>query len=180
MTSNRWMTFWNEVYSSGKVSDHISLKEYQCHHCGETPYDSDTLSSLISEDGLDSVLDAIEAILDLFEDLRDELGHPIIVTSGFRCKTRQEQLRKLGYKAAKISPHNLGIALDIVPGDELENERAVGIIKTIAPETRIGFKTYGKRFIHIDQAFRISIDEMLVSNDHREMLKRAWVKGARW
>lgn len=46
--------------------------------------------------------------------IRDFLGEPITVTSGFRCSEYQKRLKKLGYNTARnVSQHELGNASDL-------------------------------------------------------------------
>lgn len=51
--------------------------------------------------------------------VREQLGHPIHVTSGLRCQWYQKRLAIRGYKTAQKSPHvpgnygNYGIAVDL-------------------------------------------------------------------
>lgn len=50
-------------------------------------------------------------------ELRKQINEPIIITSGFRCKKHQEQLRAQGVNTvvAKQSTHELGDAIDCKP-----------------------------------------------------------------
>lgn len=55
-----------------------------------------------------------EELLNRLQSVRDEMGCPITVTSGFRCREHQEHLRGSGIKTATgISTHELGIAVDV-------------------------------------------------------------------
>jgi uncharacterized protein YcbK (DUF882 family) len=48
------------------------------------------------------------------EILRKAIGRPIVITSGFRSRAYQEDLKARGYQTAKgISSHERGIAVDI-------------------------------------------------------------------
>lgn len=52
--------------------------------------------------------------LRIFERLRADLGNrPIRITSGRRTEAKQLELREKGYKAASISTHCYGVALDL-------------------------------------------------------------------
>lgn len=50
-------------------------------------------------------------------DLRKQINEPIVITSAFRCKKHQEQLRAQGVNTvvAKTSTHELGDAIDAKP-----------------------------------------------------------------
>lgn len=86
---------WTRANGAWK-SRHFVAKEFNCT-CGVCH------SQVISDD--------------LVEDLdcvREEVGIPVVVTSGYRCRKRQDDLRKQGYEtAAGISSHEMGLAADI-------------------------------------------------------------------
>lgn len=53
-------------------------------------------------------------LINRVEAIRNVIGRPIKVHSGFRCSFRQEELRQQGYETAKgVSQHELGNALDM-------------------------------------------------------------------
>ena len=91
-----------------------------------------------------------EKLLELLQELRDEIGEPVIVNSGFRTKEYND---KIG--GAKKSKHMEGIASDISLNnlDYSDVELAI-LIKNIAE--RIGINSdnlglgYGVTFLHVD------------------------------
>jgi uncharacterized protein YcbK (DUF882 family) len=87
-----------------------------------------------------------EVLVKRLETMRDYLGAPIRITSGFRCDARQYDLGKKGYETSKgISTHQLGKAADIHAADliGLELEKAA---------RKAGFRAVGvgKRWVHVD------------------------------
>ena len=48
-----------------KISDNFNLREFECRHCGVVKLDGHLLEKL--------------------QDLRERIGRPLIVTSGYRC-----------------------------------------------------------------------------------------------
>jgi uncharacterized protein YcbK (DUF882 family) len=107
------------------ISHHFTAKEFTCS-CG--------VCKLQRID---------EQLLAKLEAVREELGAPITVTSGFRCALRQSQLTKQGLETAKgLSTHELGQAADI---------RAPDISKLLEICEK-QFKAIGvaKTFLHVD------------------------------
>ena len=98
--------------------------ELKCTHC--------------HKDGMNA------AFMQKVEDLREEMGFPFIVTSGFRCENHPIEARK-----ASAGAHTTGKALDIsVTGTDaymlLEGALRAGF-------TGIGVNQKGEsRFIHLD------------------------------
>ena len=79
------------------------------------------------------------------QELRNELGAQIHVTSGFRCKGKQADLSAAGYETAQNSLHLLGMAADIRTGKHSGVE-----IESAA--RKVGFKAVGvaATWIHVD------------------------------
>jgi len=72
---------------------------------------------------------------------------PFVITSGFRTKNYQEDLRKRGYKTSKTtSPHETGHACDISCKDSKTRWLIIGSLM-LAGFTRFGI---GQSFIHVD------------------------------
>lgn len=69
----------------------FTLEEFKCHHCGSLP-----------PAGMSPVL------LQKLDDLREMLGRPIIVSSGYRCPVHNENVG-----GVPNSQHVLGKAADI-------------------------------------------------------------------
>lgn len=82
--------------------------------------------------------------------LRDKLGYPLRINSGYRCIKYQEKLRKKGYKTAKkTSQHSLGKAVDAgLTGSKNIEKR----MKKFLAESEKLFKAIGigSRFLHLD------------------------------
>jgi uncharacterized protein YcbK (DUF882 family) len=116
--------------SRQQVSKHFFSNEFRCRcldpKCTETIID--------------------EELLAMLDKLRDEVGKPVVITSGYRCFARQTQLLKSGLQTSKKrSQHELGKAVDIMvdgmTGLELEE-----VAK------KVGFKSIGvaPMWIHVD------------------------------
>lgn len=73
------------------LSEHFSKEEFSCYHCGELP-----------PDGIS------KALIKGLETLRLEVGLPIHVTSGYRCKEHNEAVG-----GVEDSQHVQGCAADI-------------------------------------------------------------------
>ena len=107
---------------------HFKLSEFWCR-CGEC-----VPTNLMMPDFLDG-LDAI----------RDELGEPMVVTSGYRCPLHPIEARKLA-----PGPHQTGLAANIA-GHGAMARRLVYL--AIAPGYSVGLMQKGDiagRYIHID------------------------------
>lgn len=79
--------------------------------------------------------------LQLLQAVRDELGEPMFITSGYRCRNHPAEKRK-----PSPGRHNKGLGFDIaVPW----GEKRMRIVKTAMI---LGFKGFGfgKHFLHID------------------------------
>jgi uncharacterized protein YcbK (DUF882 family) len=97
-----------------------------CDYCKETPIDDELVLRL--------------------QELRELLGFPIKITSGYRCERYQNELKARGYETAKgISQHQLGKAADIKTGHHTGKELE-------AAARKVGFLAVGvgKEFIHVD------------------------------
>ncbi len=102
---------------------YFTLQEFKCHHCGELP-----------PGGMSPVL------LQKLDDLREMLGNPIIVTSGYRCPTHNENVG-----GVSNSQHVLGRAADIYsPGIPASYLADLAV--------KIGFDGIGRyaTFVHVD------------------------------
>lgn len=104
---------------------YFNLCEFECHHCGQLP-----------DKGMNS------ALLAKLDELRERLGRPVIVTSGYRCPVHNTNVG-----GVRNSQHVAGTAADIYcPGvsvDELADMAA-----------EIGFdgigRYHGQGFVHVD------------------------------
>lgn len=119
------------------------------------PYDR-----VASPDTNDAYL--LQGIIDIFSQAREKLGCPLIINSGYRTIAYQAQLRKRGLKAASISPHEHGTALDIslryIRADTW-CKRAHILINCLTSAARnlglhsylrYGFRAYDCGFVHVD------------------------------
>lgn len=141
---------------------------------------------------------------DLFNETRRIMGAAIPVTSGFRTPAHQEDLVASGHKAAKIiSPHSLGVALDLDARERVINGRwvpEVGVNVLIQdavreaagklgyPTPRLGHRAYNERFTHVDLVFFLFApytslahpkDWPELPDDVRKSLT-AWRPGVEW
>lgn len=119
---------------SEKLSANFTTKEF----C-----DSAAKHSMVSMD-----------LITKLQKMRELLGKPILVNSGYRSPETQQRLRDQGYQtASSISTHQVGCAADIrSPGvntDELEKVarqagfESVGVAKTfIHVDTRPGYRRW--------------------------------------
>jgi uncharacterized protein YcbK (DUF882 family) len=97
---------WNRAYGVWR-SNHFSPKECECK-CG-----------VCTQQRFD------DKLLKMLEEVREEVGLPIKITSGFRCARYQEILRNKGYETAVgTSSHEMGMAADIRCDDMLKLETA--------------------------------------------------------
>lgn len=89
--------------SEQMFSTHFAVREFACHHCGESRATPDLIAAL--------------------ERLRTIIGRPLVIVSGFRCATHN---RRVG--GARKSQHLLGRAADLRPGVvRIEEARAAGL-----------------------------------------------------
>jgi zinc D-Ala-D-Ala carboxypeptidase len=122
-----------EVYpkdSTDQLSEHFNQKELACK-CTRPECDFTIVHM---------------ELINRLETLRTLVGHPVIITSGYRCERYQAVLAAAGFQTAKgISTHTEGMAADIkvrhLSGEDLEK---------LAREA--GFESVGvaKTWIHVD------------------------------
>ena len=144
-----------EMITDEIPSKFISKKEAACPCCGQAVLFHPTIK--------------------LFNLARTKFGKPLTVNAFYRCAKHQEELREQGYKAAKISPHEYGCALDIALPTGTDTKALIQVFSAAAKELgykapRFGDKTYGYKFLHVDLAF------MLTPNP----VPTAWQPGVRW
>jgi len=77
------------VLNQIRVSKHFSLKEFECRHCKTVKLHPTLLRKL--------------------ELLRNRLGRPIYITSGYRCRKYNKKI-----SGAQNSYHLVGMAADII------------------------------------------------------------------
>jgi len=104
-----------------RLTENFNLREFQCRCCGSVKIDSELVQKLQS--------------------LRDRLGKPIIVTSGYRCPRHNKEVG-----GVEDSYHTQGLAVDI--------QSAIDIDKLVSLAEEVGFKGIGiyrrLRFLHLD------------------------------
>lgn len=111
-------------------TSYFSDKELACQHCGENKFDPIFLATLNS--------------------IREELGFPLPVTSGYRCSNHPIEV-------AKSTPgaHAQGKAVDVA----VSRAQAFSLIKVSLEHgiTGLGVAQKGSgRFIHLDMASNIT------------------------
>lgn len=100
-----------------KISEHFSLNEFQCRHCG--------------------LVMIHPPLIELLEAIRRAKGGPLIITSGYRCKAHNASVG-----GAKNSYHTKGRAADISAQSIserrliIEAARANGAIEVIDGTTK--------------------------------------------
>lgn len=86
-------------------------------------------------------------LLALLNKMRDSLGKPIHINSGYRCPSYQVEMKLKGYETAPVPPsqHELGCAADIMcgdmPGGELEKVARAAGFKAVG---------VGHNWVHVD------------------------------
>lgn len=107
-----------------KLAPNFVDDEFRCKHCGKLP-----------EKGMKTLL------IVLLQLLRNKVGKPLVITSGYRCKTHNKNVG-----GATNSQHLYGTAADVViPGGWTGESLAKAA-------EEIGFDGIGiyKTFIHVD------------------------------
>lgn len=110
------------------ISKDFRAREFDCHcqNCHETLIDD-----ILVED---------------LQRMRDALGGPLYINSGYRCSGYQETLRRFGYETAKgRSTHEDGLAADV------QTKRHRGSVLAEQAEAA-GFLAIGiaKWWVHVD------------------------------
>lgn len=109
------------------VGKHFAGAEFDCPcpSCVETLIDTD--------------------LIDRLDALRDRLGAPIRITSGYRCPAHQKFLAAHGFETAKHSRHLVGEAADIWTGKQTGEQLE-------AAARAVGFRAVGvaKVWVHVD------------------------------
>lgn len=109
----------------GQLSTNFNAREFNCK-CGVCT------GQFVDQD-----------LIDKLEEVREAIGGPLTVTSGYRCALYQQLLRRQGMETSVgMSTHEKGMAADIVADDMAALEKAVDGV----------FASYGvaKSFIHVD------------------------------
>jgi len=85
-------------------------------------------------------------ILEMLDLAREKFDKPIKITSGYRTKEYNNELKKMGYKASPNSSHLKGLAADIHCNNSKDRFELVDILLDV------GFNRIGiaNTFIHVD------------------------------
>ncbi len=86
-----------------------------------------------------------DPLIDMLDELREAVGFPLVVTSGFRCAKHNQRVSTTGPEG----PHTTGLAADL----GVDRERAVIVLERALsmPFTGIGINQKGSgRFVHLD------------------------------
>lgn len=113
-----------------KLSDDFAFYEFDCPCMRASCYKTEVSKELVEK----------------LQEMRNLTRFPISITSGYRCKDHQQDLRNQGYETAKgQSSHELGIAADVLCG-AYDGKQLAAIAE------KVGFNNIGvaKRFIHVD------------------------------
>lgn len=107
-----------------QLTKNFSNKELQCPCCGK--------------------VDMNHRLMDLLQSVRDEVGFPFVINSGFRCKKRNAELPSSSPK----SQHLVGKAVDVSTRSLTANQKHA-LLKSAF---RKGFNGIGiyPTFIHLD------------------------------
>jgi uncharacterized protein YcbK (DUF882 family) len=120
-----WPNSWKDI-------KHFKPAEFACR-CGEC-----------GSDGNEMNLDFVDSL----DQLRERLGYPMTITSGYRCPAYNERISTTG----KDGPHTTGRAADVL----ISGEQAFRLVQQCSLGgwmSGIGIKQKGpheKRFIHLD------------------------------
>lgn len=104
---------------------HFKFEDFECKHCGSNLTDQQFIKSL--------------------DELRERVGFPLIVNSGYRCPDYNSQVSTTG----RNGPHTTGRAVDL----GVSHDKAWFVLKEAFRMgfTGIGVKGHGtSRFIHLD------------------------------
>ncbi len=98
-----------------------------------------------------------EGVIRLLDVIRFIRNRPTIVNSLDRSRRKQQELISKGFRAAKFSPHEVKLAVDIDTVSEEDTKELVDIIEEAAEilgyQVRMGYMDYledGNTFVHVD------------------------------
>ena len=136
-----------------KVSEHISLADYRCRHCGQVPPD-------FWKNGKPAA--PYLYLFDKFEFMRHVRGDkPIRVNCGYRCRVHNKAVG-----GEEFSVHLFGLALDLGFDTLEEIKDFAEDIDALQKGLRMGVYPWG---VHIDVGFLIYPKAF-----------SEWTQGARW
>lgn len=114
--------------ASYRLSDHFTIGELACKHCGR--------------------IYIVPTLLEMLEQLRKMVGVSLIPNSGYRCPIHNRNI-----DGSKRSRHCLGMAVDInLPEAYFVNRSGfIEAAEAVAKQINGGFHYYpNDRFVHID------------------------------
>ena len=122
------------------ISPHISENEYRCKCCGALP------PALRGGE----IPTCYEWFFEDFEDIRLELGKPIVISSGYRCPKHNHAIG-----GELLSAHLWGLALDLDRNSVAEVEELRLIVEMVHPELRMEVVKDIGAWIHIDSIYAV-------------------------
>lgn len=145
-----------KVEMDGSVSKYITDNEASCSHCGECV--------------------VFEPMVQLFNEVRDFIGNPIIINSCYRCEDYQKILQGTNKNAATYSPHVTGAAMDLAIPKDLDLNQFKTLFSVMSRhlgfgKPRFGYKQYDYRFLHVDLVY------LVPGLTHKPA---AWREGVEW
>ena len=134
-----------------------------------------------------------EPLIDLFESVRETVGLPININSGYRSKEYQEKLYQQDIKnnggkpsgnVAKPgnSPHETGAAMDLSIPVNMDAATFAALLRKRSvdlkfPMARTGWVTYHGTFVHCDLVHMLFEPYL---KGRRNPSPNAWVPGMKW
>ena len=115
-----------------KDTKNFKVSEFACHHCGENKID--------------------QRVIELAQSIRDEVGVPVNVNSGYRCEKHNAAV-----KGVKGSNHTKGLAADL--SCSLGAKKLYAAIQKLYNEGKIpqlGYCIRYATFCHVDVVKRAS------------------------
>ncbi len=120
-------------------TEHFKVTEFACKHCGKNLID--------------------QRVINMAEEIRQKLGVPVRVNSGYRCEVHnarvggvQKKYDKNGNLISKGSKHMYGLAADLSCSlGAIKMKEAVQALRAEGKLQDLDYCIkYGNRFIHID------------------------------
>ena len=109
------------------MAKYFNDEEFVCKHCGKLP-----------QHGMDN------SLIETLDKLREELGEPLIVSSGYRCG-----VHNLNIGGAPNSYHTRGMAADVyINSDNYSVDQIRDMAFECGADTAVSYPDQG--FVHID------------------------------
>ena len=159
----------NNIQSLLDEYGYITLSEYACHHCGQIPKNAHPF-----------IIKAVTELFNTFTAIREKVGKPLHITSGYRCPQYIFWMMFDEGKSHLHSAHMYGVALDIAIPFGFMKEQFVKLIREINQDIRIGYKNY-HGFIHIDTAYILrELGGDIWELKNMDWVLKYWHRGAEW